>query len=150
MKRKAIVITYIPIRRERISETKEAKSMVLSEVNRMNNSAKISGLPKSKLSSRDGYLLKLSSEALKKEEYKRRSIQREKAYKKVGNHNQFYLTPRTPKFNLSNNFGTHRYPSSWVPHRNAKGARKKSQSQEKKEEKEKKKKPKKKKKKGIT
>jgi hypothetical protein len=48
----------------------------------MSRSSKQTDLPKSKLSSRDAYLFKLSSQALKKEECRRRLEQRHRAYAK--------------------------------------------------------------------
>ena len=71
-KRKAIAVmySYTPIRCEHTLCSKRSKSMILSKVKRTNHSAKISRLPmpRSKLSSRYGYLLKLSksNEASKK------------------------------------------------------------------------------------
>ena len=98
---------------------------MLLEVDRMKHSARISGLPRSKLSSRDAYLLKLSSKAAKKEESRRRSTQQKKAYKQVPIAHDQFLRPRNPKMNSSQNFGTRRYSSSWSP-RNITRVKKKS------------------------
>ena len=48
----------------------------------MNRSEKISGLPRSKFSLRDVFLLNLSTESVKKEDYNCRLTQQERAYKK--------------------------------------------------------------------
>eukprot|EP00956_Cyclotella_meneghiniana_P001586 scaffold1793_cov19-Cyclotella_meneghiniana.AAC.1 len=78
----AIVVTYVPIQRELYSDAKKSRLSIQVEVDRMSNLSKKSGLPKSKLSSRDAYLFKLSSQATKKEECRRRSQQKQKAYSK--------------------------------------------------------------------
>lgn len=78
-----IVVTYLPIRRELYSEAKNSRRTFQREVDRMSQLSKKSGdLPRYKLSSRDEYLFKLSSQAVKKEEHRRRSNQKKRAYAK--------------------------------------------------------------------
>jgi hypothetical protein len=77
-----IVVTYVPIRREHYLDAKASRRTFRLEVDRMSQLSKKSDLPKNKLSSRDEYLFKLSSQAVKKEEYRRRSNQKKKAYEK--------------------------------------------------------------------
>mmetsp|Transcript_15669 Transcript_15669/g.24337 ORF Transcript_15669/g.24337 Transcript_15669/m.24337 type:complete len:428 (-) Transcript_15669:48-1331(-) len=78
----AVVVTYVPIQREVYSDAKKSRLSIQAEVNRMSQLSKKSDLPKSKLSSRDAYLFKLSSQAAKKEECRRRSQHKQKAYSK--------------------------------------------------------------------
>eukprot|EP00559_Dactyliosolen_fragilissimus_P004556 CAMPEP_0184857830 /NCGR_PEP_ID=MMETSP0580-20130426/2983_1 /TAXON_ID=1118495 /ORGANISM="Dactyliosolen fragilissimus" /LENGTH=497 /DNA_ID=CAMNT_0027353661 /DNA_START=43 /DNA_END=1536 /DNA_ORIENTATION=- len=78
----AIVVTYVPIQREVYSDAKKSRLSIQVEVDRMSQLSKKSDLPKSKLSSRDAYMFKLSSQAVKKEECRRRSQQKQKAYLK--------------------------------------------------------------------
>eukprot|EP00984_Skeletonema_dohrnii_P013128 scaffold5408_cov129-Skeletonema_dohrnii-CCMP3373.AAC.11 len=78
--KKAIVVTYVPIQRKFYSDAKKSSRTIQLEVDRMSQLSKKSDLPKSKLSSRDAYLFKLSSRAAKKEECRRRSQQKERAY----------------------------------------------------------------------
>eukprot|EP00984_Skeletonema_dohrnii_P020099 scaffold9709_cov126-Skeletonema_dohrnii-CCMP3373.AAC.10 len=78
--KKAIVVTYLPIQRDVYSDAKKSSQTIQLEVDRMSQLSKKSDLPKSKLSSRDAYLFKLSNRAATKEECRRRSQQKERAY----------------------------------------------------------------------
>ena len=80
--KRAIVVTYVPIQRKNYSDAKKSRQTIQLEVDRMSQLSTKSDLPKSRLSSRDSYLFKLSSQAAKKEEYRRRSTQKRKAYAK--------------------------------------------------------------------
>jgi hypothetical protein len=77
-----VVMTYMPIQREIYADSKSSTLTIRREVKRMSRLSKQTDLPKSKLSSRDAYLFKLSSQALKKEECRRRLEKRERAYAK--------------------------------------------------------------------
>lgn len=76
------VVTYMPVQREIYADSKSSTLTIRREVKRMSRLSKQTDLPKSKLSSRDAYLFKLSSQALKKEECRRRKEQRQRAYAK--------------------------------------------------------------------
>jgi hypothetical protein len=77
-----VVVTYMPIQREIYADSKRSTLTIRREVKRMSRSSKQTDLPKSKLSSRDAYLFKLSSQSLKKEECRRLLEQRQRAYAK--------------------------------------------------------------------
>ncbi len=122
---KAIVITYIPIQRKYYSDAKMSKLTIQQEVDRMGRLSNRSDLPKSKLSRRDAYLFKLSSRATKKEECRRRSNRREKAYKKqcifVPRYEQHHWHLRYPKMKSTDRYGCGRYtPSRAIPITNRK------------------------------
>mmetsp|Transcript_4958 Transcript_4958/g.9214 ORF Transcript_4958/g.9214 Transcript_4958/m.9214 type:complete len:118 (+) Transcript_4958:181-534(+) len=82
-------------------------------------SRKCTDLPKSKLSTRDAHLFKLSTKAVRKEEYRRRSVKRGKAYKKrcmyTPESQQICWHPRYTKLKTRDKIGTRRYPASWAP-----------------------------------
>lgn len=106
-KKSAIVVTYYPIPRlmrpQEIGwrranfEAKSSKMRILFEVERMNQLAKMSGLPRYKLSPRDGYLLKLSNTAVKEYEHINRLVRRERALYKLSPMNG-YLFKREKAF----------------------------------------------------
>ena len=114
---KAVVVTYLPIKRK-YSDAKKSRMTIQLEVDRMSRK---SDLPKSKLSSRDAYLFKLSTKAAKHEECRRRSVQKEKAYNKqcryVPENQHTCWHPHYTKTKLREKFGTRRYPVSWGPPR---------------------------------
>ena len=108
----AVVVTYIPIKRK-YPDAKKSRMTIQLEVDRMSRK---SDLPKSKLSSRDAYLFKLSTRAVKREECRLRSVQREKAHKKqcryVPEYQQICLHPRYTKAKSREKIGTRRSPVS--------------------------------------
>ncbi len=77
-----VVVTYVPIQRKIYADARSSTLTIRREVKRMSGLSKQTDLPKSKLSSRDAYLFKLSSQALKKKECRRRKEQRQRAYAK--------------------------------------------------------------------
>ena len=77
-----VVVTYVPIQRKIYADARSSTLTIRREVKRMSGLSKQTDLPKSKLSSRDTYLFKLSSQALKKKECRRRKEQWQRAYAK--------------------------------------------------------------------
>ena len=73
---KVIIVTYTYAKRAIYSKAKNSQQTILLQVDQMKCSAKHTGLPRSKLSPRDAYLLKLSSKAATKEEQRRRFIRK--------------------------------------------------------------------------
>eukprot|EP00986_Skeletonema_menzelii_P004825 scaffold1692_cov74-Skeletonema_menzelii.AAC.8 len=129
--KEAIVLTYVPIQRSVCLDAKNSRRTIQLEVDRMSKLS--SDLPKSKLSARDAYLFKLSSQAAKKEEYRRRSQQKEKAYSKQCSYPlDESWTPLSMNIKAPQTLRIHARRNNWRRHKSTPWWSKKKRAQKKK------------------